>query len=563
MASGAALAAEVRARLDAPRVPVDETVLLTVEAFDVEGALDTRELERAFDVSVRSRANRLEIVDGQRGAVSTFVLELAPRATGLFTVPPVRVGPAASDSLTLEVVESRAGAGRDVFVEAEVDEPAPWVQARTLLTVRVWVRVGVNVMDAKLGEPEGPDLVIEPLGDDRRGRRERDGRAYDVVERRYAVFPRASGKVVLQPPALEVRLPADPDRARERFSASPRLVRRARPVRLDVRPRPPGGAAWWLPARAVTLAADWPDGAAARVGEPLTRTVSVRAEGVRAEQLPALPDADVDGAAVHADAPESASAATGDGLVAERRTVQTIIPERPGTLELPALEVAWFDTAAGAARTAVLPAETLQVAPSRGSVSGPVELADAGTSAGSSADGESAAAGATGDGRRSRLVVAAAVIGGLAAVAALVAARRHRATLAGPAPPAARGTRPTSHASALAALRKAGRRGAPAALARATLDLAALRWRRDPPRGLPALVARLESRDLAAALVALDARLYGRGTPAGPTPAPGTMTPAELADGLGAALAPAAGGCDDARGSHGRRGDRTPSLPPL
>ena len=240
----------------------------------------------------------------------------------------------------------------------------------------------------------------------------------------------------------------------------------------------------------------------------------MRAEGVRAEQLPALPGADVDGAAVHADAPESASAATGDGLVAERRTVQTIIPERPGTLELPALEVAWFDTATGVARTAVLPAETLRVAPSRGSVSDPVELADAGTSAGSSADGGPATVKATGDGRRWRLAVAAAVIGGLAAVAALVAAASGDARRAG----AVGGARPTSRASALAGAargRTAGRPGGTRpgdARSRGT-PLAARSAARAPGAGRPSRVARSRRRARRARRPAVRARRARRGDP--------------------------------------------------
>ncbi len=575
---GATAAAELRARLGASSVPLDASVLLTIEAFDVAGPLDTVELERTFEVTERSRADRLEIVAGRRGLVSTIVLELAPRSTGLLTVPPVRIGQIASDRLTLEVVEAQVGAERDVFVEAEVDEPAPWVQSQTLLTVWAWV--GVDVVDAKLGEPMGSDLVIEPIGDNRRERRGRDGRMYDVVERRYAIFPQASGRVMLKPPTLEVQLRSDPDRARK--LPSPRVARRAPPIRLDVRSRPPGGAGWWLPARGVTLAVDWPGGKVAHAGEPLTRAVTLRAEGVRAEQLPALPDVHVGGAAVYADAPESASIETGDGFVAEHRTAQSIIPEHPGTVELPALEVVWFDTTAGVTRTAVLPAETLQVAPSRRSGSDPGEFAAPSPTVGSSTDVGPAVGGAPGGGarpvdavepatgpampdddRRWRRVVAVVAIGGLAMAVALVVMWRQRARLSGLLPSTARDAPATSHASASTALREAARRGAPAALARAALRLAALRWRRDPPRGLPTLAARLESRDLAAALVALDAQLYGRGALDGPASAPGTMTPVALADALGAALVPVAAEREGVRGSRRRRGYRTSGLPPL
>ncbi len=553
---------DVSARLGALAVPVDETVTLTVDARDVVGELDTTALERDFDVVVRSRANRFEIVNGTRSTLRTFVLELTPRTVGVYTVPPVRVGAAESDPLTLEVKPPARGAERDFFIEASVDDASPFVQAQAVLTLGLWI--GSAAIDLELDPPRGAGLIVEPLGDARRHARTRDGRDYDVLEQRYALFAETSGEILVEPGSLVVTLPADPTRARGLLSPTRRAVRRAEPLVLDVRPRPPGGPAWWLPASEVTLEARFPAGTDARVGEPLTRTVALRATGVRAEQLPAIPSPRVDGASVHADAPETGATVQDDVLVAERRFVQAIIPQAPGALKLPGMELDWFDTGSGAWRTATLAPVTLEVAPSARSAGGAPATpaapaapampampampatpatpdADAPPRASASGDGPRGAArdappadgsvatglaapiasaqGSTDTGWRTLAVVA--LIGWLAS-AALAAAfwRRRRGGEGargsavdvpgrhdgGPAQEVPR-RRPGAASTDLA---RAVREGSAIGVRDAALALAARRFADDPPPTLPALAGRIDDADVRRALIELDRGLYGR-----------------------------------------------------
>lgn len=584
----AAVQGDVRARLGAATVALDESVSLTVEAYDVDGPLDTSALEADFDVVVRSRATRYEVVDGSRSVLLTFVLELSPRVAGVYTVPPVRVGNAESAPLTLEVLPAPTGAARDFFMEAGVDRSEPFVQAQTILTLGLWF--GRSVLDLELEPPRGDGLVVEPLGDATRRSDRRDGRDYEVLEQRYAVFAQFSGRLELEPGTLNLSVPADPSRAGGMYAPARRLARRAAPIALDVRPRPAAGTGWWLPATGVTLDAAWSGSTRARVGEPLTRTISLRAEGVRADQLPEIPSVPVAGASVHADTPESAAAATAEGLVAERRTVQAIIPQAPGPLVLPAVEVTWFDTRTERERVARLEPVTLEVAPSARAVAGagtpPVGATgpSADSSPGSPAGpGEASAEPVAGVGtdraagpvpERSggwRIVAFTALAGWTltALVAAAVWYRRRLATRAnataagapGESTGDSSGTRRADARRRTRALVAAVRNGSPAAVKDASLALAAERWPAAPPATLPALAARLDDRRLRGELLALDAGLYGRapGGTSDEASGAGDASPDSFADRLAAALPPPHR--PPSRGS--RRGRADAGLPPL
>ncbi len=134
---------------------------------------------------------------------------------------------------------------------------------------------------------------------------------------------------------------------------------------LDVRPRPPGsGSDAWLPARSLTLSATGIDAnSSARVGEPLTLTLHLKAQGLGFEQLPELKLPKIDGAEIYPDKETTQNRDDGDWQYGERVRKFAIVPNRPGSLTLPALSLSWWDTGHDRAANAEVPALTLNVAP--------------------------------------------------------------------------------------------------------------------------------------------------------------------------------------------------------
>ena len=352
--------------LGAGEISIDESVTLTVTANSLDGELDTTALERHFDIvgQSNSEASQTYINGGKRTVVQTrnWALELMPRTIGNFVVPPVLVGSKRSNSLSLTVTSAPTGAARDIYVEATVDTKTPWVQSQVLLTLRVYQ--AIEIVDGALGAPDGDALNVEQLGEDRRFEEVRDGRRYAVTERRYAVFPQRSGKLLIDPVRLNVSVPVDPSRARGFFTRTKNIRRQTDSIELDVQARPTVGGSWWLPAQAVTLEERWSaDPEMATVDQPLTRTLVLRAVGATATQLPLIERPKVQGLSIYAEEPVRAAGQSDNGLISEQRFSWAIIPESAGEQVLPAIAIEWFNTISGQLETVELGATLLRVAP--------------------------------------------------------------------------------------------------------------------------------------------------------------------------------------------------------
>ena len=361
----------VRSSLSSTTITRDESVTLTIVARGLDAELDASSLTQNFDVVGRSSSRELSSINNSPPtSVVTWALELIPRDIGVFTVPAVMVGDLSTQIHTLTVNDTPTGAQRDIFIEASVDTQSPWVQSQVLMTLRVFQ--AIDIVDGGLDVPSGSDLVVERIGEDTRSTAARDGRQYSVTERRFALFPQKSGPIVIEPITLSVSVPAQSDGVRGFFSPTRKLIRRTDRITLNVQSRPDSGTAWWLPARSVQLESQWVgDVANATVDQPLTRRVRMRASGVADTQLPDISIPAIDGVSLYAEQPERAMNADNQGLLAEQVITWALIPQRAGVLEIPAVNVDWFNTVSGEMETAMLPAETITVsaAASRGGAS--------------------------------------------------------------------------------------------------------------------------------------------------------------------------------------------------
>lgn len=355
----------VRSKLSASTITRDESVTLEITAIGMDAELDLSSLREDFEVMQRSSSREIRsIMEAGNGlrttSVVTWALELIPLEVGIFTVPPVRVGNVSSQAHTLTVNELPTGASRDIFVEAIVDTQTPWVQSQVLMTLKVFQ--AIEIVDGGLDVPEAENLVVERLGDDVRTNEIREGRQYSVTTRRFALFPQKSGELILEPITLSVSVPADSSRVRGFFSPTRKLTRRTDPIVLDVKPRPNGDSAWWLPAKAVQLDSQWiGDVSTATVDQPLTRTIVLRASGVTDSQLPEINIPAIQGASLYAEEPERKLGANELGVLSELTINWAVIPQQAGEIELPAVSVDWFNTSTGNVETARLPAEKITV----------------------------------------------------------------------------------------------------------------------------------------------------------------------------------------------------------
>lgn len=527
-ASALAQDTTLEAEVDRPTVRENESFTYSLRAEgQVRGDPDTSPLEQQFDLLSRSTNSRIQIVNGRTQQVVEWIFQLMPRAPGKFTLPALEVGGLMSNSIELEVLPASTGDGTtaDIFMEVEAEPVAAYVQSQVLFTLRLYQ--GVSTGRATLTSPQvsGGEAIVERLGEDRQFQTERDGRTFIVRERRYAVFPQASGELTIGPATFEAMV--IPTRG---FSRVRRL--RSDSVRIEVKPAvpppPEHPGATWLPADQLTLTDRLSDpGEPFTLGIPRTRTLTVKADGVLETQLPELVLDETAGMRQYPDQPELNRITTELGLSVTRTERYAVIAQREGEIALGGVELPWFNVVDERWEVARVEPRTLDVL--RGAEPANVPPAPAEPAS------ETGAAEAEPD-RFWRRVSAGLGLGWLLTLAAwgygaLRTARDGRR--------AERAPRPSSPRRSLARARAASRASDPAEAQRLLLEWAAVRYSDDPPATLGALAARVPE-PLAARVRELEAHLYGR--------RPGQWHGAALAEAL-AGIAPAprrrARGADD------------------
>ena len=372
--SAEASAATVRAWLDRSAMQLGETVTLNVEVTGDASAAkpDFGALEQDFTLQGTQSSTSVNILNGQTTAKVLWAVALAPKHPGTLTVPALDVAGQKTQALALTVQAATAAAsgkaGDDIYIDVTAEPRAPYVQQQVSMTVKLYY--AINIVDGNLDDPQADGVVVRKLGQDSTFSADVNGRRYRVLERRYALLPERSGELTL--PAIAFRGHAmNSADINSFFSRGVAVSARGEAVGLDVRPRPAAaGSDAWLPARSVTLMADGVDaGGTVRVGEPLTLTLRLQAQGLGFEQLPELKLPKIDGADIYPDKANTQNRDDGQWLFGERERKFAIVPNRPGPLTLPAITLGWWDTAHDRAETASVPAMHLQVQPAAATAS--------------------------------------------------------------------------------------------------------------------------------------------------------------------------------------------------
>lgn len=541
LAVTARAAGEASAWLDSSRVSLGETVLLTIQAdARLSGGPDTTPLAKDFQVLGTSSATSVKIVNGSMSSSTTYQISLQPKRTGTLTIPPLEVAGRQTQPLTLEVTGSPApqpDEGADLFIKAEVVPANPYERQEVLYRVRLFH--AVRLAEGSLTVPQPDKTIMQQVGDDQTYNATVSGRQYRVIERTYALFPQQPGQLTIKPPVFNGQV-VEADRRRPPFdslfgkdpffdadpfglSASTRQVRiTGQAATVEVRPRPAGQGAAWLPADSLTLAEKWQPGqATVRAGEAITRVMTLSAAGQTGAAMPDLAPGPVAGFKVYPDKAEVHTDSTNGTISGSRQQKIAFIPLQPGTFSLPAVQVAWWNVKTGQMEEATLPARAVTVLPgdSQPAVpAGPAPVAPAPAP-------EKAPGGPAGNGdghmvtpavqpaptiaSRALWPLAALFLGaGWLATLLLWSRGRRKGRRAAPAPAreAPPPPRPAAdpHREFAAACEGNDAPGA----RRSLLAWAAQAWPDDPPRGLAELAARLEDEEAAQAVAELDRFLF-------------------------------------------------------
>jgi hypothetical protein len=366
-------------------VSLDDSFHLIYEAdSSVDDDPDFAPIYQHFDVLSSSQSTNMRSVNGNWSLKKTWDLSVIAKDVGTVTVPAISFGKDTSPAIRITVKNStssnngasspgtsnngtsnnQATIPAKLFVEASVDNETSWIQSQIIYTVRLFRTV--NLIGASITEPttSDPDAIIEALSEDDY-QSTRNGIRYNVFERQYAIFPQKSGALKINPVTFEGRVQATQPRSIfDQFRMSGQLKRlRTKAITVKVKAAPTQvNLQDWLPASNLTLIENWSgDINNIKAGEPITRTVTIVAQGLSAVQLPELSFEDKKDLKQYPDKSVTENRKDSAGITGLKQIKVALIPASAGSYTLPEIKLEWWNTTTNKKELATLPATTLTV----------------------------------------------------------------------------------------------------------------------------------------------------------------------------------------------------------
>ncbi len=368
---------EVTAWVNKNPVVVGNVFQLHIEAKNINNAEepDLSSIE-GLQVLNRSVQNQTSIMGTSVSRTVSWTYILIAPSAGNYLIPALQVGNEQTSPISLEAIVSSLNP-QQKLVRLEVDVTPKKVYPQQQVLVQLRISRGDQLGNESITPFELAGAQVEKLSQ-RSHQTVKKGEKQEITEIVYAVLPEKSGTIVIP----QVRYHGEvmqggitqrnfgnlrdfgnlfQKRGRRIFSTSEQQT-------VKVKPMPSDFKGWWLPTDKLVIEEIWqPDPPLFRVGEPVTRTIAIFANGAFGNQIPEISfvyPASIKG---YADQPVIETEKTSEGLKGMRKEKWALIPNQAGKIKLPGISVSWWDVSRDELRTAVIPSKTINVLPVPGS----------------------------------------------------------------------------------------------------------------------------------------------------------------------------------------------------
>jgi hypothetical protein len=424
----------ISADVDKTDVALNEQIVLGVTVTGPEASLPEPEIPSLPNFSIYSsgRNQSITFVNGKVSSSIVFTYVLEPRFVGKGVIPPISVtyqghqaqtspieiqvrkpggaGPnptqaggaqntappvapaqpgQASRPTPAVTAPTRSGQAAPVFVQAQVDKKAAFVNEQVTLTIGFYTAINL-LGNPQYIAPKTDGFLAEDLPPERHGQRMISGRNYYYSEIKTALFPAHAGKLTVSPATVRVQIqqsvgidPTTPDfferffaggliGAQTRDLASEPLIITAQALPEDGKPKGFSGAVGSFSISAA------PDRTQVKVGDAVNLTVTVSGDGnlkaIGDPLMPELPSFRV------YDTVSSLNLNKKDDRVQGSKVFKTVlVPRVSGDLAVAPIKFSYFDPAKRSYMTAETLPLTIKVVPAPGGSAVPAGSPTAGS----------------------------------------------------------------------------------------------------------------------------------------------------------------------------------------
>lgn len=360
---------KISAIVDKNPAVVNESLILTVVADDDinRNALDTSTLLGDFIVGRTSVSSQTSMVNFDTTRSTTWTTVLIPRRPGELIIPAFNI-----DGIKTQVIAIKALAAdkltashqQELFITTQVSASDLYVQQQITLTVKL--HFAAELKRGSLTEPSLTGANILQIGKDKESEDIINGKRYRIIERVYAISPQQSGDVVLKSPIFsgEIIMPSARRSNFLSFAETKPVSIIGDDIALTVKAIPTQISGAWLPSELLALHQEWqPIASQFKVGEPITRTITLTAAGLSKEQLPEITMEVPQGLKVYPDQEELHTGLNNERLVSQKVGNFAIVASQAGEYQLPEITIPWWNTVTNKAEIAKIPGQKIIILP--------------------------------------------------------------------------------------------------------------------------------------------------------------------------------------------------------
>ena len=257
-----------------------------------------------------------------------------------------------------------------MFLEIEVNKEALYVQEQLLFTVKLYYTIN-GIRNPQFTELEMEDTVIQLIGSPNQYEQIIEGVRYGVYEKRYVIFPQRSGPLEIPDILFRGEVTDGSSNFVFRNLNTRRVTAFIEGITISVNERPVDAQEFdnWLPVTNLSISEEWStDLENLSVGDSITRTITLTADGLDGAVLPPFSPETLDGINVYQD-PASIERSYVDGsIVGTRVESSTLVPVIAGNIEIPEIVIPWWDVSSDELKEAVIPAKSIQVSTIEGEI---------------------------------------------------------------------------------------------------------------------------------------------------------------------------------------------------
>ena len=372
IASPVSLAANIQVTVNKTKVVKNEVFQLRVVVDEKVSSddIDFSPLEKDFYLGRPSFGTSINIINGSHSSRSEWNLSLAAQRIGVAKIPAFTVAGATSQPIAIQVTVDRdePNVGDLIEVQSSLDRNELYPNESALLKTRLIIKADPRrLQNANIIQPQANGLTLAALGEAKQYQSVLNGMEVTVVEQNYRITADQPGEYSLSGIGFSGSVVYGNNR-----SGSTRLIdasTKAKQFEVTVNPIPDGYQANWLPAANLTLEQRWIDADGqvissdtypTKVGESITREITLDIQGITAERFPDIVVNYPDSMRVYQEKPQFEEMDQG---VTRMTLTQVLIPQQQGEIELNDISINWWNSTSKQQESDNIKGLTLSVSP--------------------------------------------------------------------------------------------------------------------------------------------------------------------------------------------------------